>query len=94
MNLEKVLQGSGETSLCGFTVETEDGSGGVVEQVLYWSRVSVPDYIVVRIKRWVFSRKTVLPVGFIEDVDIRGRRLKISLNRQQVREAPKYTSCG
>lgn len=94
MNLRRLLQNSGEISLKGFEVEACDGHGGKVDQMLYWSDITNPDYIVVAQRRWIFGRKSVLPVESIEDVDVRGRRLKIRMSRQQVRDAPKYLPLG
>jgi hypothetical protein len=94
MNLERILQDGGEVSLRGFEVDACDGPGGKVEQVLYWSDATNPDYIVVSQRRWIFGRKSVLPVGSIENIDVRARRLKVGMSRQQVLRAPRYLPLG
>lgn len=77
-------------SLRGFKVSAADGQAGKIEQVLYWSDNRVPDYIVVSNRRWLLARKSVLPVEAIDRIDVKARRLKIGLSRQEIREAPEY----
>ena len=77
-------------ALRGFRVVAVDGQAGKIEQVLYWSDTSRPDYIVVQNGRWLFGHKAVIPVETIEDVDVSHRRLRVALSKEQIRRAPEY----
>lgn len=81
---------SGLESLKGFRVLAEDGDAGSVEQVLYWSDMTMPDYLVVGSGKWFFGHKSVLSVAVIEDVDPCARQLRVRLSREQVRSAPEF----
>ncbi|MBE0428770.1 MAG: hypothetical protein IBX61_02735 [Thermoleophilia bacterium] len=82
------LKEAGVTSLNGFEVEAQDGNAGVIDQVLYWSDALTPDFLIVGTRRWIFGHKAIIPVDVIEDVDVPNRRLRIRMNREQVRQAP------
>lgn len=86
----RLLEEAGGITLRGFRVDALDGPAGKIEQVLYWSDARTPDYIVIDSRRWLFGRKSVLSVQTIDDVDVQSRRLKISLNREQIRRAPEF----
>jgi hypothetical protein len=98
--VEKIIDGSSswmrrladsrDASLKGYRVEARDGAAGQVEQVLYWSDASVPDYIVVGTGRWFFGHKSVLSVQLIEDIDPSSRRIRMKLSRAEIREAPEH----
>ena len=89
----KRLSDTAETSLNGFKVDALDGIAGRIEQVLYWSDAKVPDYVVVGTGRWIFGHKSVISVKVIEDVDVQNKRLRISLSRDQIRQAPEFLPC-
>ncbi|MFA5809037.1 MAG: hypothetical protein WC935_01695 [Thermoleophilia bacterium] len=86
----KRLMDADETSLSGFTVDAVDGIAGRIEQVLYWSDARVPDYVVVGTGRWIFGHKSVLSIKVIEEVDLENRRLRMSLSKEQIRQAPEF----
>lgn len=84
------LQDTGFDALRGFRVLASDGDAGRIDQVLYWSKAGEPDFIVVGTSRWFFGRKSVLPVGDIEEIDMSGRLVKVSVSRDEIRSAPEF----
>lgn len=83
----------GEIDLSGFRVEALDGAAGRIEQVLYWSDASVPDYVVIDSGGWIFRHKSVLSFREVEEVDAESRCLRIRMSRKQIREAPEFLPC-
>ncbi len=84
------LEETGTDSLRGFSVEAADGEAGRIDQVLYWSEAERPDYVVVSEGRWFSRRRSVLSIKVIESVDTANRRLKVSMSREEIRQAPGY----
>lgn len=74
----------------GFRVQALDGEAGRVEQVIYWTDPGSPDFVIVDSGRWIFGRKAVLSVDAVEDVDVKNRRLKVSLSKEEVRKSPEF----
>ena len=85
---QRRLQNTTLATLMGFTVQATDGEAGHVDQVVYWTDVHRPDYVVVEKGRWLFNRKAVLRIDTIEDVDVHNRSLKVRLSREQIRQSP------
>lgn len=91
---KKILEDAGEADLSGFRVEALDGSAGRIEQMLYWSDASMPDYVVIDTGRWLFGHKSVLSIQMIEEIDLENRSLRIRLSKRQIREAPEFLPCS
>ena len=85
---QRRLENTTCATLMGFKVQATDGNAGHVDQVVYWTDVRRPDYVVVEKGRWLFNRKAVLRVDTIEDVDMHNRSLKVTLSREQIRQSP------
>lgn len=85
---QRRMQNTTLATLMGFKVHATDGEAGHVDQVVYWTDVHRPDYVVVEKGRWLFNRKAVLPIDSIEDVDVLNRSLKVGLSREQIRQSP------
>jgi len=83
----EILENEEEVDLNGFRVEALDGGAGRIEQMLFWSNASMPDYVVVDTGRWFFGHKSVLPIQFIEEVDLENRCLRIPMSKKQIRDA-------
>lgn len=89
----KIMENAGEVDLNGFKVQALDGAAGRIEQMLYWSDATKPDYLVIDNGGWLFGHKSVLSIQMIEDIDLENRSLSIGLSKRQIKEAPEFLPC-
>ena len=68
-----------------FKVEATDGEIGKVDEATYDVGSS---YIVVDTGPWIFGRKVLLPAGVIEEIDLDGRRVRVRLTKDQIKNSP------
>jgi hypothetical protein len=73
--------------LSGFHVEATDGEIGAVDEKTYELG---SDTIVVDTGPWIFGKKVMLPVGVINRIDEGGRRIWVSLTKEQIQNSPEF----
>ncbi len=80
-----------DIDLVGYSVEASDGSMGSVDEASYEVGAG---YLVVDTSSWRnlgLGQSTLVPAGAIERVDHGTRHVYLSLTRDQIKRAPKYT---
>lgn len=74
--------------MIGYGVEASDGPMGKVIDVVVddeaWSLAS----IVIHTQAWLPARQLAVPAAAIEDVDVRDRRVRLRLTRQEIESRP------
>lgn len=75
-------------SCSDFVVEASDGRVGKVEQPIFPPDRSEPDYLVLRAGGLLSLRRPLVATELIEDVDIRGRRIRVRGTRAEIESLP------
>lgn len=78
------LEGS---NLVGYTVEAADGSIGKIDEST--NEIGLA-HVIVDTHRWIFGKKRLIPAGAINDVDHVGKRVMVSMTKDQIKSAPDY----
>ena len=74
------------TDLTGYTVVAVDGDLGHVEAE-YDGR---PAYLDVDVGSWLFGHHVTLPVGLVERIDVKERKVYVDRTKDQIAHAPRY----
>jgi hypothetical protein len=69
----------------GFSVEALDGGIGKVDEATYDVGSS---FIVVDTGPWIFGRKSLLPAGVIDRIDLEDESVYVRLTKDQIKNAP------
>lgn len=78
-------------ALCGgFQAEAEDGELGVVETPLFPPDGSVPDFLVVRVRDHLRSRRPVVPAALVAAVDPALRVVRLRGSRDELSRLPEH----
>ena len=78
---------STDRDLVGYDVEADGGSIGKVDGA---STETGAQWLVVDTGFWIFGKKRVIPAGVVVGMDHEGRRVIISMSKDQVKAAPDY----
>ena len=78
---------TGTTALTGYKIEARDGSIGRIDQATNETERSC---LVVDTGPWIFGRKVMIPAGTIERVDHDGRKVFVSLTKDQIKDSPEF----
>jgi hypothetical protein len=78
---------TGTTALTGYKIEARDGSIGRIDQATNETGRSC---LVVDTGPWIFGRKVMIPAGAIERVDHDGRKVFVSLTKDQIKDSPEF----
>jgi hypothetical protein len=78
---------SEDRDLVGYEVEAEGGSIGKVDEA---STETAAQWLVVDTGFWIFGKKRVIPAGVVVGMDHDGRRVILSMTKDQVKAAPDY----
>ena len=73
--------------LTGFTVESNDGSIGKVDESTADAGKS---HIVVDTGPWIFGRKVILPAQTIERIDLDNRVVYVDRTKEEIKNAPEF----
>jgi hypothetical protein len=73
--------------LAGYDVEATDGHIGKVDEASYEAGSSC---VVVDTGFWIFGKKRMIPAGVIERIDPEGRKLYVSLTKDDIKDAPDF----
>ena len=73
--------------LAGYDVEATDGHIGKVDEATYEAGSS---WIVVDTGFWIFGKKRMVPAGVIERIDPEGRKVYVSLSKDEIKQAPDF----
>ena len=72
----------------GWKVESRDGENlGKVDEATYESSSSC---LVVDTGFWIFGRKRMIPAGVVEGLDSDDEIVRVSMTKDQIKEAPDY----
>jgi hypothetical protein len=74
-------------TVVGFEVEATDGHIGKVDEA---STQTSRDYLVVDTGFWIFGKKRLIPAGVVSEIDYPGRKLFVSMTKDQIKNAPDY----
>jgi hypothetical protein len=72
----------------GYVLHAEDGELGQCKDFLVDDRGWYVRYLVGDTRKWLPGRKVLLPPARMGDPDFSGRRLPLSLSKQQIKESP------
>lgn len=75
------------TDLTGFKVAATDGDIGKVDQASYDTDAAS---LVVDTGPWILGRKTMLPAGVIERIDVEDEKVYVDRTKDQIKSAPEY----
>ena len=78
---------TGTTALTGYKIEARDGSIGRIDEATNETGRSC---LVVDTGPWIFGRKVMIPAGTIERVDHDGRKVFVSLTKDQIKDSPEF----
>ena len=78
---------TGTTALNGYKIEARDGSIGRIDEATNETGRSC---LVVDTGPWIFGRKVMIPAGTIERVDHDGRKVFVSLTKDQIKDSPEF----
>ena len=78
---------SEDRDLVGYEVEAKGGSIGKVAEA---STETAAQWLVVDTGPWIFGKKRVIPAGVVVGMDHDGRRVIISMSKDEVKAAPDY----
>ena len=73
--------------LTGFDVEASDGHIGTVDEATYKEGAGC---LVVDTGFWIFGKKRMLPAGVVKNVDVDGKKVFVSMTKDQVKQAPAF----
>ena len=73
--------------LVGYDVDATDGHIGKIDKA---SEETSRRYLVVDTGFWIFGKKRMVPAGLVSRVDHDGRRVSISMSKDQIKSAPDY----
>ena len=78
---------SEDRDLVGYEVEADGGAIGKVDEA---STEASAQWLVVDTGFWIFGKKRVIPAGTVVGMDHDGRRIIVSMTKDQVKAAPDY----
>ena len=77
-----------EIDVVGFDVEdAEQHHVGKVDEATYETGSA---YLVVDTGFWIFGKKRLLPAGVVSAIDAPERRIRLSVTKDEIKEAPDY----
>jgi hypothetical protein len=76
-----------ESDLTGFEVEAIDGRIGKVDEATYETGSS---YLVVDTGPWIFGKKTMLPAGVVDRVDLDEQKVYVNRTKDEIKNAPEF----
>jgi len=76
-----------QMDLAGYSVEAIDGSIGKVDEA---SNDVGGSFVVVDTGPWIFGKKTMLPAGVIQDVDLDAQTVFVNRTKDQIKNAPEF----
>jgi hypothetical protein len=76
-----------QDNLVGFEVEARDGSIGKIDEATHEAGRA---HVVVDTGPWIFGRKVVIPAGTIERLDTAGRKVFVTLTKDQIKDSPEF----
>jgi hypothetical protein len=76
-----------DRDVVGYDVEATDGAIGKIDEA---SNDAASAYLVVDTGFWIFGKKRLIPAGVIERVDDDGRKVFVSMTKDQIKSAPDY----
>lgn len=76
--------------VCGYTLDTTDGSMGSVQDLVLDRKTWSIRYIEVDTVKWWPSKKVLLSVDWISEIDWNKKVIKIDLKKDQIKGAPSY----
>jgi hypothetical protein len=74
--------------LVGFEVEATDGKIGKVDDAT--RDVQMHGFIVVDTGPWIFGKKTMLPAGIIQSVDLDEQKVYVNRMKDEIKNAPEF----
>ncbi len=74
--------------ITGYEVSARDGNIGKVEEVV--NGKDGRSYVVVDTGFWIFEKKRMMPVGAIDTIDHKNRRINVKLTKDEIKRAPDY----
>jgi hypothetical protein len=74
----------------GFSVEADDGDAGAVEMTLFPPDGEIPDFLVLRVRSLIATRRPVVSVALVEAVDTQRRIVRVRGKRGQVIGLPEH----
>lgn len=84
------LRSSDEVS--GYRLETEGGSVGHIEDLIFDDQDWVVRYLEIDTRNWLPGRHVLISPGWIEDIDWGTQQVQVKLSQQLVKSAPEYDS--
>lgn len=76
--------------LHGYALSAIDGDVGSLADLLVESGGWRIKYLIVATGNWLASRKVIIDAAWIRNIDWSGRRILVTLNRDDIRDAPAY----
>jgi len=77
------------SDLMGYDVEATDGTLGRVDAA---SDALSGSYLVVDVGSWIVGRQRLIPAGAVTGVDHEAKTVRVSMTKDQIRNAPDYDS--
>ena len=78
--------------LHGYAMHAVDGDIGELVDLLVATRTWTIKYLIVNAGHWFASRKVVIDAAWIRHIDWAGRKISVTLNREDIRLAPVFDS--
>jgi len=75
--------------LMGYDVEATDAALGRVDAA---SHALSGSYLVVDVGSWIVGRQRLIPAGTVTGVDHESKTVRVSMTKDQIRNAPDYDS--
>lgn len=75
--------------ITGYNVMATDGTIGAIDSASY---DTARRWLIVDTGFWIFGKQRMIPAGAITDVNYEQRLVYVSMNREQIKDAPDLTA--